>query len=229
MLNFFRRLKYLSTQAFSPKYLLITNCGISISLSSVGKYLFIKLSSKDLIYHISSILGDVIEQKYEIYKKEIEKWDRRRTLNMATAGFTVGIFCHHWYNYLDHKIPGKRHIRTVFKKVMVDQLIASPIVILLFFATLGIMKQETLPEAIEEIKNKWIRLYAAEWVVWPPAQIINFYLLPTKYRVLYDNTISLGYDVYTSYVINDPTSKKETQSTQITSNTIISKPNALSS
>lgn len=148
---------------------------------------------------------------------------------MATSGFVVGVFCHHWYNFLDNKIPGKRHIRTVFKKVMVDQMIASPLVILLFFVTLGIMKQETIPETIEEIKNKWIRLYAAEWIVWPPAQIINFYLLPTKYRVLYDNTISLGYDVYTSYVINDPKSKNDVkQSNQITS-TIMSKSNALSS
>jgi protein Mpv17 len=39
--------------------------------------------------------------------------------------------------------------------------------------------------------------------VWPPAQVINFYLLPTRFRVLYDNTISLGYDVYTSYVAHE--------------------------
>ena len=58
-------------------------------------------------------------------------------------------------------------------------------------------------EVLEEIKSKAWRLYAAEWVVWPPAQIINFYLLPTRFRVLYDNTISLGYDVYTSYVKHD--------------------------
>ena len=103
MLNFFRRLKYLSTQAFSPKYLLITNCGISISLSSVGKYFTIRMCLKDTIYFYKFILGDVIEQKYEIYKKDIEKFDRKRTLNMATAGFTVGIFCHHWYNYLSRR------------------------------------------------------------------------------------------------------------------------------
>ena len=58
-------------------------------------------------------------------------------------------------------------------------------------------------EVMEEIKSKAWRLYAAEWVIWPPAQIINFYILPTRFRVLYDNTISLGYDVYTSYVKHD--------------------------
>lgn len=61
---------------------------------------------------------------------------------------------------------------------------------------------------MNEIKHKFLRLYKAEWIVWPTAQVINFWILPLKYRVLYDNTISLGYDVYTSYVINEnlPTS-----------------------
>lgn len=45
---------------------------------------------------------------------------------------------------------------------------------------------------LDEIKDKALRLYTAEWVIWPPAQVINFYVLPTKYRVLYDNSISLG-------------------------------------
>lgn len=66
------------------------------------------------------------------------------------------------------------------------------------------MRKETTAETIEEIRHKFLRLYKAEWIVWPTAQVINFWILPNKYRVLYDNTISLGYDVYTSYVINEP-------------------------
>ena len=42
----------------------------------------------------------------------------------------------------------------------------------------------------------------AEWFIWPPAQFVNFYFLPTRLRVIYDNTISLGYDMYTSHVKN---------------------------
>ncbi len=43
-------------------------------------------------------------------------------------------------------------------------------------------------------------MYLAEWVIWPPAQFVNFWLLPTRFRVLFDNAVSLGYDVYTSHV-----------------------------
>ena len=100
-------------------------------------------------------------------------------------------------------MPG-RSFKIVARKVLVDQLIASPIIISMFFFTLGVMRRESLDETMQEIKHKFIRLYKAEWVVWPTAQVINFWILPNRFRVLYDNTVSLGYDVYTSYVINEP-------------------------
>lgn len=124
---------------------------------------------------------------------------------MSCSGCTVGVFCHNWYKFLDHKIPGKS-LKLVLKKVLIDQTIASPCVILIFFLTLGLLKNSDLKTLSEEIQNKAIRLYTAEWIVWPPAQIFNFYMLPSKYRVLYDNTISLGYDVYTSAVVNEKNS-----------------------
>lgn len=110
-------------------------------------------------------------------------------------------------------MPG-RTFRIVTKKVLVDQIIASPIVIFLFFATLGVMRRESLNETAEEIRHKFIRLYKAEWIVWPTAQVINFWILPNRFRVLYDNTISLGYDVYTSYVINEPLPEKSASPAQ---------------
>lgn len=84
-----------------------------------------------------------------------------------------------------------------------DQVIGSPINISVLFITLGLLERKKLAEIGQEMKDKFIRLYKAEWIVWPPAQIINFYWLPNKYRVLYDNTISLGYDIYTSRVANE--------------------------
>lgn len=66
--------------------------------------------------------------------------------------------------------------------------------------TLAVVERSSADEFLDELKSKSWRLYLAEWVIWPPAQMINFFFLPLRYRVLYDNTVSLGYDVYTSYV-----------------------------
>jgi hypothetical protein len=60
-------------------------------------------------------------------------------------------------------MPG-RNFKMVVKKVLVDQMIASPIVIFMFFATLGLMRNETFDETLEEIRHKFLRLYKAEWI-----------------------------------------------------------------
>lgn len=75
----------------------------------------------------------------------------------------MGVFCHFWYKLLDTKLPG-RSLKLVTKKVLVDQIIASPIVISLFFITLGVMRNESMDETIEEIRHKFLRLYKAEWI-----------------------------------------------------------------
>ncbi|XP_038206393.1 mpv17-like protein 2 [Zerene cesonia] len=172
------RLKNIGTVAFSNKYLLYTNVTISISLSAVG---------------------DLLEQTYEVYTKDMDKYDFKRTMHMGFSGAAVGVLCHHWYKVLDRFIIGKT-TDMVIKKLLLDQLIFSPIMIVTFFGSLALLEENPVDNFKDEVKDKFVTLYQAEWMVWPPAQIINFYFLPTRFRVLYDNTISLGYDVYTSQV-----------------------------
>lgn len=178
--------------AFSDKYLFYTNVTISVSLSS---------------------LGDLMEQTYEIYTEEQEKYDKKRTVHMAFSGVAVGVLCHHWYKVLDRFIIGKT-FDMVAKKLFLDQIIFSPIMIVTFFGSLALFEKDPIKNFQEEVRDKFVTLYKAEWMVWPPAQIINFYFLPTRYRVLYDNTISLGYDVYTSQVKHNKSLKNLPQDTK---------------
>ncbi|KAK7075190.1 hypothetical protein SK128_011140 [Halocaridina rubra] len=179
------------------KHLFATNVIVSLTLSGAG---------------------DVLQQRYNILNGKQMAWDTARTRHMTCSGITVGALCHHWYILLDKKLPG-RTTKVVIKKLLVDQILFSPVCLLTFFLSLGVFKGGNWDDFVTDIQEKSWRLYAAEWLVWPPAQLVNFYWLPTKYRVLYDNTISLLYDVYTSHVCYDI----ETKTLNHNNNTVSSK------
>lgn len=96
-------------------------------------------------------------------------------------------------------IPG-RTLKAVTQKVLTDQLIGSPICILLFFLTISVLEGETWEKTRHELLVKGKKMYLAEWIVWPPAQFFGFYVVPSRYRVTYLNIVSLGYDVYASSI-----------------------------
>ncbi|KOB68622.1 putative pmp22 peroxisomal membrane protein [Operophtera brumata] len=43
-------------------------------------------------------------------------------------------------------------------------------------------------------------LTKGDWCFWPPVQIINFYYLPTHYRVLYINIATMVFNIFMSYM-----------------------------
>ena len=67
----------------------------------------------------------------------------------------------------------------------------------------SVCSSEETTSFFEEIKHKGLVLYIVEMAVWPPVQIVNFYFLPTRYRVLYDNVVSLFFDMFSSALCND--------------------------
>ncbi|RNA44275.1 Mpv17 2 [Brachionus plicatilis] len=162
------------------KHLLATNLTISIGFSA---------------------LGDIVEQIIELVSKEIKQWDRIRTLKLSTTGFTVGIVCHYWYTLLEKYYPHNRRGQ-VFKKILLNQIILSPLCILIFFTTLTIMGADGKQRLAYDLTTKGRDIFIAELFIWPPASLINFYFVPYKFRVLYDSITSLGFDIYNSYVVH---------------------------
>lgn len=140
-----------------------------------------------------------MQQNYEMFCKRQSSWDPLRTGKMCTTGLAIGPCCHFWYQFLDRTFPGKA-LGVVMKKIVLDQIIFSPINISIFLLTLGYLEGSSIKTVGKELKEKGAQLLKAEWIVWPPAQLVNFLFVPPRFRVLYDNTVSLGFDYYYSYV-----------------------------
>lgn len=74
----------------------------------------------------------------------------------------MGPLHHYYYLYLDKLMP-KSDMKTVFKKVMCDQLFASPATILCFYYGMGLLETKTLAESTDEIRQKFPYVYLVSY------------------------------------------------------------------
>lgn len=148
---------------------------------------------------IGFALGDLLAQKFLGDGGDV---DVKRLLRMASFGLLFhGPSGHYFYGALDRVIVGKG-VAQVVSKVAIDQVLWAPIFTSVFFAYLGVAEGKSKDAIITKIKNDtWIGVKTS-WKFWPAAHTINFALIPTNQRLLYINTLQVGYNVILSMLGN---------------------------
>ncbi|KAM9243570.1 mpv17-like protein 2 isoform 2-T2 [Dugong dugon] len=136
--------------------------------------------------------GDGARQTWEVRARPGQRFDLRRSASMFAMGCSMGPFLHYWYLWLDRLLPasGLRSLPTILKKVLVDQLVASPVIGVWYFLGLGRLESQTLDESCQELRDKFWEFY----------KLVNFLFVPSRFRVTYINGVTLGWDTYLSYL-----------------------------
>lgn len=140
-------------------------------------------------------LGDVCQQK--LTGSGTNDW--ARNLRMATLGLLMGPVNHYWYVALDFVMPGRAG-KTVFKKVLADQLVMAPVCCVLFYTGMCFLERKTSRQAMGELKVKFWPTYKMDCTVWPAAQVVNFYFVPPAWRVTYNSVMTFLWTVFLSYM-----------------------------
>jgi len=144
--------------------------------------------------------GDVLAQKF--VSEADEPYDFMRTLRLGSFGFFIhGTTGHYFYGMLDSKLPGTQPL-TVASKVLIDQTIWNPIFGLMFFGYLNACEGKSFSDYKQKIEADLATAVMGSWAVWVPAHTINFAFIPPQQRLLYINSIQIGYNIFLSFLGN---------------------------
>lgn len=199
------------------KYLLITNtvsCGLMMGTGDILQQSHERWRRNQLKSQSASLLNgtgtseeDASPQNrssndFDNINDETYTYNYTRTRNMFIVGLLQGPFHHYFYTILDRVLPG-RNPMSILKKTALDQTIASPTCLTIFFVGLGILDSKDFREIYDEIKLKLCDTWKVDCCFWPPTQCINFMFVPLRYRVLYTNFMTMIYDGFLSYMKYD--------------------------
>ena len=156
--------------------------------------------SADIICQVNFVDNSIkAQEKQGAYWMSID-WLRTLKFTMMGAWFTSPIL-HVWYGFLARRIPGTDLWATVLR-LSLDQLVFAPMFIPSFFAV-TLMMDGTPEKVVPKIKAEWFSTVIANYVVWVPAQFINFKFTPPHLQVLFSNMVGFFWNIYISYVTFD--------------------------
>ena len=145
-------------------------------------------------------VGDVLAQTF--IEKDGKPFDIMRTARMGSFGFLIhGSTGHFFYGFLDSKLPGTKPV-TVATKVFIDQTIWNPIFGCMFFGYLNFTEGKSWDDYTKKLQSDLKTAVMGSWAVWVPAHTINFAFIPPSQRLLYINTIQIGYNIFLSFLGN---------------------------
>lgn len=145
-------------------------------------------------------LGDILAQNF--VNKDDKPYDVMRTIRLGSFGFLIhGTTGHYFYGFLDSKMPGTKPV-TVATKVITDQVFWNPIFGCMFFGYLNLVEGKSFADYQNKLNADLKTAVMGSWAVWVPAHTINFAFIPPAQRLLYINSIQIGYNVFLSFLGN---------------------------
>lgn len=165
--------------------------------------------TKSITAVVLAFVADIVCQTYFPTSEEDKKKPLKDRINwQRTINFTflnsviVPPVMHYWYGLLSTKIAGTGLLAAA-KRVAIDQSLFAPVIIPVFLAGTLLLegKAEQIPD---KLKADWFKTLTFNYMLWIPAQLVNFSVVPPQFRVLWANFIGFFWNIY----LSDAASKK---------------------
>lgn len=132
-----------------------------------------------------------------------EKIDLQRVGSMAITGtLFVGPAVTKWYAFLGRLFGEKVTVRAVASKLALDQAFFLPLMFGVIMGSAGLLNGKSPEEVKAKLEAEYWTAVKNGWKTWSIATTANFALCPPHLRVLFNNTVSFGWNTYLSNVNN---------------------------
>ena len=173
---------------------------------NIIKWYNLKLDSSPIITKAVSgsivfFLGDLLCQGMEIkFLKMDTTYDLKRSLKQASFGLIVAPYLHMQYNYIIPKLFHDKVKYSLIKSIIYATTISDGLFNFAFFMYMSLVRKGDINLALKELPDKFIPVQIMNMKVWPFLTGFNFYFMPFQYRVLFDNTLCIFWNIYLSYI-----------------------------
>ncbi len=85
---------------------------------------------------------------------------------------------------------------SLFQKVLLDQLVFSPVLIAGYLAIVALAKGKTLKEFLGDMKGNYFKILLNNYKLWPLVSWINYKFVPLKFRVFVSMFVGFFWTIY---------------------------------
>mmetsp|Transcript_22288 Transcript_22288/g.42325 ORF Transcript_22288/g.42325 Transcript_22288/m.42325 type:complete len:311 (+) Transcript_22288:180-1112(+) len=116
---------------------------------------------------------------------------------------------HVWYRFLAKRVaPGKTWTSATTRTAL-DQFGWTPIYTFIWLGALWKMEGSSNQDIVDALQREYVGVMKANWLLWIPAQMLNFKVVPLKYQVLFTNVVELVWNAFLSYAATGKGEEKE--------------------
>lgn len=107
-----------------------------------------------------------------------------------------------WYVVLD-RVFGTGGASITLKKVLLDQLLFSPVFVPVFLVFVGFLQGQPWADIERTVRRDFLPVLTASYVLWPAAQGVTFRFVPLNYQLPFTSLVALVWNTYLAWKANE--------------------------
>jgi len=129
-----------------------------------------------------------------------EDYDPFRTMRALAIGAGSSIPSYKWFMYLGTHFNYPSQLLSLITKVVVNQIVFTPIFNSYFFGMQSILSGRSLSETWDHIARTVPISFVNSCKLWPAVTAINFRFVSAQYRSIFAGFVAIGWQTYLSYL-----------------------------